>query len=181
MAEVLRQGRQALVLLPEIALTQQIVERFAAPLRRASRAMAFGPQPEGAAAVPTAGSCPGEARIIAGARSSLYLPFPDLGLIVVDEEHDTSFKQEDGLHYHARDMAVLRGSVSGFPVVLVSATPSLETVRNAREGRYRHLKLTRRYGSAGMPEIDLLDLRADRPPSGHAGLHQRWNAQSTRR
>lgn len=164
-AEALRQGKQALVLLPEIALTQQIVERFAARFGAAPVQWHSGlSQKERRRSYRRIVS--GEARIIAGARSALYLPFPDLGLIVVDEEHDTSFKQEDGLHYHARDMAVLRGSVSAFPVVLVSATPSLETVRNAREGRYRHLKLTRRYGSAGMPEVGLIDLRADKPPSG---------------
>ncbi|WP_417516126.1 primosomal protein N', partial [Minwuia sp.] len=164
-AEALRQGKQVLVLLPEIALTQQIVERFtkrfgSAPvqwhsgLSQKDRRLAYRRIVTGAA------------RIVTGARSALYLPFPDLGLVVVDEEHDTSFKQEDGLHYHARDMAVLRGSVSGFPVVLVSATPSLETLRNAREGRYGHLKLTRRYGAAGMPDVRLIDLRIDRPPTG---------------
>lgn len=164
-AEALRQGRQALVLLPEIALTQQIVERFAARFGSAPVQWHSGlSQKERRLSYRRIVS--GEARIIAGARSALYLPFPDLGLIIVDEEHDTSFKQEDGLHYHARDMAVLRGSVSGLPVVLVSATPSLETVRNAAEGRYRHLRLTHRYGSAGMPTVGLVDLRADRPPTG---------------
>lgn len=164
-AEALRRGRQVLVLLPEIALTQQIVERFAARFGAAPVQWHSGlSQKERRLSYRRIVS--GEARIIAGARSALYLPFPELGLIVVDEEHDTSFKQEDGLHYHARDMAVLRGSTEGFPVVLVSATPSLETLRNVDEGRYTHQKLTQRHGSAGMPEVGLIDLRTERPPPG---------------
>ena len=164
-AETLAAGRQVLVLLPEIALTQQIVGRFAerfgaAPVQWHSglsdrdRRLAYR-------RIVT-----GEARIAVGARSALYLPFPDLGLIVVDEEHDTSYKQEDGLHYHARDMAVLRASILERPAVLVSATPSLETVKNVRDGRYAHVRLPQRYGVAELPAITLVDLREARPPPG---------------
>ncbi|WP_416898862.1 MAG: primosomal protein N' [Minwuia sp.] len=164
-AEALRQGKQVLVLLPEIALTQQIVERFTARFGAAPVQWHSGlSQKDRRLSYRRIVS--GEARIVTGARSALYLPFPDLGLIVVDEEHDTSFKQEDGLHYHARDMAVLRGAVSRFPVVLVSATPSLESLRNVREGRYRHLELRSRFGSAGLPDVSLVDMRTDRPPPG---------------
>ena len=86
--------------------------------------------------------------VIVGARSALFLPYADLGLIIVDEEHDASYKQEDGAHYHARDMAVVRGTIAGIPVVLASATPSVETEVNARRGRYRHLHLPERFGGA---------------------------------
>ena len=171
-AEALRQGRQVLVLLPEIALTTQWLQRFrdrfgAAPAtwhsdlggrrRRATwRAVAEG-----------------EARIVVGARSALFLPYADLGLIVVDEEHEAAFKQEDGVTYHARDMAVVRARLGDRPIVLVSATPSLETVMNVKGGRYRALELPRRHGSAGLPEIDLIDLRQDKPPRLE-GLGQSW-------
>lgn len=164
-AAALERDGQVLVLLPEIALTQQIVGRFAerfgaAPVQWHSglsdrdRRLAYRR------------IVSGEARIVVGARSALYLPFPELDLIVVDEEHDTSYKQEDGLHYHARDMAVLRASILERPAILVSATPSLETVKNVRDGRYDHVRLSQRYGVAELPEIVLVDLREDRPPPG---------------
>ena len=171
-AEALRQGRQVLVLLPEIALTAQWLQRFrdrfgAAPAtwhsdlggrrRRATwRAVAEG-----------------EARVVVGARSALFLPYEDLGLIVVDEEHEAAFKQEDGVIYHARDMAVVRARLGDRPIVLVSATPSLETVMNVKGGRYRALELPRRHGGAGLPEIDLIDLRRDKPPRLE-GLGRSW-------
>jgi primosomal protein N' (replication factor Y) len=164
-AETLRAGRQALVLLPEIALSVQFLARFetrfgAAPavwhseltpaLRRATfRAVATG-----------------EAGVVVGARSALFLPFPRLGLIVVDEEHESAFKQEDGVTYHARDMAVVRARRSAAPCVLVSATPSLETVENAAAGRYAKLELTSRHGGASLPAVTALDLRADPPERG---------------
>jgi primosomal protein N' (replication factor Y) len=164
-AECLRRGRQALVLLPEIALTAQWLERFrarfgagpaewhsdlgAAERRRTWRSVALG-----------------EAPVVVGARSALFLPFPALGLIVVDEEHDGSFKQEEGTIYHARDMAVFRASKAGCPILLSSATPSVETVANVEAGRYERLSLPARYGVAQMPEVAAIDLRKDPPPRG---------------
>ncbi|MDW8314203.1 MAG: primosomal protein N' [Rhodovarius sp.] len=165
LAECLRQGRQALVLLPEIALSAQWLERFAArfgcppavwhselsPARRREtwRAVAAGRVPA-----------------LVGARSALFLPFPDLGLIVVDEEHESAFKQEEGVIYHARDMAVVRARLSAAACVLVSATPSLESIVNAEAGRYRLLDLPDRHGGARLPEVRLIDLRRDPPERG---------------
>jgi primosomal protein N' (replication factor Y) len=112
------------------------------------------------------GVASGDCQIVVGARSALFLPFRNLRLIVVDEEHDGSFKQEEGFIYHARDLAVARGRIEGAPVVLASATPSLESLRNAETGRYRWLRLAARHGSARMPDIDLIDLRETPPESG---------------
>ncbi|KAA5605396.1 primosomal protein N' [Roseospira marina] len=167
-AEALAQGRQALVLLPEIALTarwpDRFQQRFGAPpapwhsdLPRAQRrdiwrAVAFGRVP-----------------VVVGARSALFLPFPDLGLIVVDEEHDSAFKQDEGVPYNARDMAVVRARAGDLAVVLASATPSLETVLNARAGRYEHLPLPERHGGATLPAPGLVDLRAHPP--------EKWDRQ----
>jgi primosomal protein N' (replication factor Y) len=164
-AETLRQGRQALILIPEIALTGAFLDRFAAR---------FGSRPaEWHSEVGTAqrervwrAVARGEARAVVGARSALFLPYPDLGLIVVDEEHDPAYKQEDGVSYHARDMAVARGHLSGFPVVLASATPSVESRVNADRGRYRHLVLPARYGTSTPPAIEALDLRQNTPERG---------------
>jgi primosomal protein N' (replication factor Y) len=108
----------------------------------------------------------GDASVVVGARSALFLPFPDLGLVVVDEEHETAFKQQDGVVYNARDMAVVRARLSGCPAVLVSATPSLETVANVEAGRYGHLRLASRHGGASMPKIVLVDLRETPPDRG---------------
>lgn len=108
----------------------------------------------------------GEAQVVVGARSALFLPFSDLGLIVVDEEHETAFKQEDGVIYHARDMAVVRARLSAAPAVLVSATPSLETVANVEAGRYRQLSLAARHGGARLPEVAAIDLRQTPPERG---------------
>ncbi len=164
-AEAMRQGRQALVLLPEIALTAQFLDRFATR---------FGAQPAewhsglterqreriwGAVAS-------GEARAVVGARSALFLPFADLGLIVVDEEHEGAYKQEDGVVYNARDMAVVRARIEKAPVVLASATPALETRVNAETGRYRWLTLPSRFGAATMPDIATVDLKREGPPRG---------------
>jgi primosomal protein N' (replication factor Y) len=110
------------------------------------------------------GVAEGTTKVVVGARSALFLPYPDLGLIVVDEEHEAAFKQEDGVIYHARDMAVARAHLGGFPVMLVSATPSLETVVNAEAGRYDRLYLPARHGGAALPRIDLIDMRRERPP-----------------
>ena len=164
-AETLRGQRQALVLLPEIALSIQFLERFAArfgvkpavwhsELTPAQRRETYRAVAEG------------RADVVVGARSSLFLPFPNLGLIVVDEEHESAFKQEDGVMYHARDMAVVRAKFSACPAVLVSATPSLETVENAASGRYKKLDLPARHGGASMPSMRAVDLRADPPERG---------------
>lgn len=164
--EALRQGRQVLVLLPEIALTAQWLDRFTerfgaepvlwhSDLTQAQRRHAWRAIAEG------------EARVVIGARSALFLPYPDLGLIVVDEEHETAFKQEEGVIYNARDMAVVRGRIGNFPVILVSATPSLETATNAAQGRYGLLHLPDRHAGAVLPEMQVIDMLSDPPPRGH--------------
>ncbi len=163
-AECLRRGRQALVLLPEIALTAEFLTRVQAR---------FGAQPaewhsgvtmtERRRVWKMIGQ--GGAQFVVGARSALFLPFRDLGLVVVDEEHDTSYKQEEGVLYNARDMAVLRASLCGARVVLASATPSLESWANADAGKYDKVELTSRYGPAVMPEMRSLDMRAEKLPS----------------
>ena len=104
--------------------------------------------------------------MVVGACSALFLPYADLGLIIVDEEHDPAYKQEEGAHYHARDMAVVRGSIAKIPVVLASATPSVESEVNARRGRYRHLHLPERFGGASLPLVEAIDLRREGPPRG---------------
>ena len=164
-AENIRRGHQTLILMPEIALTAGFLDRFAArfgvrpaewhsqlPPRRRARTWEAVAQNE----VP----------VVVGARSALFLPYADLGLIVVDEEHDPAYKQEDGAHYHARDMAVVRGSIAKFPVVLASATPSVESEVNARRGRYRRLHLPERFGGAHLPQIEAIDMRTEGPPRG---------------
>ena len=170
-AEALRQGRQTLVLLPEIALTEPFLTRFTARFgcepvawhsdlrssqrRRAWRAIASG-----------------DARVVVGARSALFLPYANLGLIVVDEAHEPSFKQEEGVQYHARDVAVMRGHFEQIPIILSSATPAIETRHMVEVGRYRELLLKERHGAAIMPAISALDLTQDPPPRG------RWLARS---
>lgn len=163
-AACLSEGRQALVLLPEIALTAEFLTRVEAR---------FGARPaewhsgvtmtERRRAWRMVGE--GGAELVVGARSSLFLPFRDLGLIVVDEEHDTSYKQEDGVLYNARDMAVLRASITGAQVVLASATPSLESWANADAGKYERLTLTARFGEAVMPVMRALDMRDEKLPA----------------
>jgi primosomal protein N' (replication factor Y) len=156
---------QVLILLPEIALTQAVIARVAER---------FGAAPgewHSDVAAPARrrvweGVVSGDCRVVVGARSALFLPFRDLRLIVVDEEHDASFKQEEGFIYHARDLAVARGRIEGAAVVLASATPSLETLRNAETGRYRWLRLAARHGSARLPDIELVDLRETPPEAG---------------
>jgi primosomal protein N' (replication factor Y) len=159
-AAALSAGRQALVLLPEIALTEQFLtrvqERFGAkPAEWHSGATVT----ERRRIWRMVGQ--GQAQLVIGARSALFLPFQNLGLIVVDEEHDTSYKQEDGVLYHARDMAVLRASICGAQVVLASATPSLETWANTESGKYKRLELTSRFGPAVMPAMGAIDMRAE--------------------
>lgn len=164
-AEAIRQKRQVLVLLPEIALTEPFLTRFTARFgcepvtwhsgmraserRRAWHAIASG-----------------EAEVVVGARSALFLPYAKLGLIVVDEAHETSFKQEDGVHYHARDVAVMRGKFEGCPVVLASATPAIESRVQVEAGRYEELTLPGRYGAAELPTIRAIDMRDDPPDRG---------------
>ena len=115
----------------------------------------------------------GELKVVIGARSALFLPFKNLSLIVVDEEHDTSYKQEDGVIYNARDMAVVRGRFSNSKVILGSATPSLESIYNAKIGKYYKILLSERYGSAKMPEINLVDMQKEKLPSN------KWIAQES--
>lgn len=163
-AACLAQGRQALVLLPEIALTAEFLKRVEAR---------FGARPaewhSGATMTERrriwrmVGQ--GGAQLVIGARSALFLPYQNLGLIVVDEEHDTSYKQEDGVLYNARDMAVLRASICGAHVVLASATPSLESWANAEAGKYKRLELTSRFGPAVMPVMGTIDMRAAALPA----------------
>jgi primosomal protein N' (replication factor Y) (superfamily II helicase) len=164
-AGALAAGRQVLILLPEIALTAEFLDRF---VRR------FGARPaewhsEVAPRIRERvwrGVTDGSARVVCGARSALFLPFKELGLIVVDEEHDLAYKQEDRVFYNARDMAVVRGHLAGFPVVLSSATPSIESRVNADSGRYRRLVLSDRYSTAKLPEIHAVDLRSAPPERG---------------
>ena len=164
-AENIRRKRQTLILMPEIALTAQFLDRFSgrfgvrptewhsqlSPRKRARTWSAVGAN---------------EVSVVVGARSALFLPYADLGLIVVDEEHDPAYKQEDGAHYHARDMAVVRGSIAKIPVVLASATPSVESEVNARRGRYRHVHLPERFGGAHLPSIETIDMRREGPSRG---------------
>jgi primosomal protein N' (replication factor Y) len=165
LAAALAAGRQVLVLLPEIALGAQWLERFR---KRFGTLPAQWHSDIGEAerrdtwrAVIT-----GRARVVVGARSALFLPFPELGLIVVDEEHDPSYKQEDGVIYQARDMAVLRASLAQIPIVLVSATPSLETVVNVARHRYERVALPRRHAAAELPAVRLVDMRRERIEAG---------------
>lgn len=178
-AATLEEGRQVLVLLPEIALTQSFLSRFeqrfgsppvswhsalkSSERRRAWRAVAQG-----------------RAQVVVGARSALFLPFANLGLIVVDEAHEISFKQDDGVRYNARDVAVMRARFEGVPVVLASATPALESLQMAASGRYERLVLPSRFGGAQLPTIRIVDLREDVPERGRwlapslvEGLHER--------
>lgn len=157
-----KKGKSVLLMMPEIALTAQFMSRFE------SR---FGAPPVVWHSNLTAarrrdiwhGVLSGKIKMVVGTRSALFLPWGDLGLIVIDEEHDTSYKQEDMGNYHARDMAILRAKIAGFPVVLASATPAAETIENVNVGKYTRLKLTSRFGGAQMPTITTIDLRENRP------------------
>ena len=166
MVACLRQGRQVLVLLPEIALSSQWLERF-------ERRFAVPPAvwhsdlSSRIRRITWAAVAAGQAPVVVGARSALFLPFPDLGLVIVDEEHETAFKQEEGVVYNARDMAVVRARLCNAPAVLVSATPSLESVANVEAGRYRHLTLDSRHGGAALPDVAAIDLRLHAPERGH--------------
>jgi primosomal protein N' (replication factor Y) len=157
-ADCLARGRQALVLVPEIGLTPQMLARFRARLGVPVHALHSGLNDNERARVWTA-AWRGEARVVVGTRSAVFTPLPDAGLIVVDEEHDGSYKQLDGIRYHARDFALVRGKALGVPVLLGSATPSLESLHNARSGRYAHLRLPQRAGDAQPPVVRVLDVR----------------------
>jgi primosomal protein N' (replication factor Y) len=161
-AATLRQGRQALVMVPEIALTPQWLTRFEA--RFGALPAQWHSELTGLERRLTWRSVlDGSAKVVVGARSALFLPYRDLGLIIVDEEHESAFKQEDGVIYQARDMAVVRGHLAKIPVVLASATPSLETIVNVETGRYRTAHLPDRHGGATLPSIETIDLRIDKP------------------
>jgi primosomal protein N' (replication factor Y) len=164
-AAAIRAGRQTLVLLPEIALTEPFLQRFTARfgcepvawhsgLRQSQRRRAWR-------AIAT-----GQALVTVGARSALFLPYSNLGLIVIDEAHETSFKQEEGVHYHARDVAVMRGKFEDIPVILATATPAIETRQQVEIGNYAEVKLPGRYGAAEMPDIEAIDLLQDPPERG---------------
>ena len=164
-AAAIRAGRQTLVLLPEIALTEPFLQRFTARfgcepvawhsgLRQSQRRRAWR-------AIATS-----QALVTVGARSALFLPYSNLGLIVVDEAHETSFKQEEGVHYHARDVAVMRGKFEHIPVILATATPAIETRQQVEIGNYAEVKLPGRYGAAEMPDIEAIDLLLDPPERG---------------
>ena len=165
-AEALEHGLQVLILLPEIALTSQFVARFEAR---------FGCRPvEWHSSISAnerakiwRATATGEARAVIGARSALYLPFCKLGLIIVDEEHDTAFKQEDRVNYQGRDMAVVRASLGDMPIILASATPSIESLVNCKSGRYRHVRLPERFAGKALPEIAAIDMRTDPPDKGY--------------
>ena len=165
MARALQQARQVLVLLPEIALTTQFLDRFKArfgvPALEWHSTVGAAERGRIWRAVAT-----GEARVVIGARSALFLPYKELGLIVVDEEHDTAYKQEDRVTYQGRDMAVVRGSLGNIPVVLASATPSIESHVNARSGRYRHLQLATRFSGNALPDVGAIDLKREPPEQG---------------
>src|SRR5689334_3551640 len=164
-AETIRRGKQTLILMPEIALTGQFLDRFS---------QRFGVRPiewhseltPRTRARNWAAISSGTAPVVVGARSALFMPYADLGLIVVDEEHDQAYKQDDGAHYHARDMAVVRAHIAKIPIVLASATPSVESEVNARKGRYQRVVLPSRFGGQHMPHIEAIDLRREPPPRG---------------
>ena len=163
---VLAQGRQVLVLVPEIGLTPQLMARFKRRLGGAPVALLHSSLSEKGRELAWQSARSGEAGVLLGTRSAVFSPLPDLGLVIVDEEHDLSLKQQEGFRYSARDLAVVRGQRCGCPVVLGSATPSLESFRNAIEARYRHLPLPQRAGSAVVPTLSLIDIRSVRLEAG---------------
>ena len=164
-AEAIRAKRQVLILMPEIALTAQFLDRFAQRFGVRPAEWHSGVNPRKRARLWSA-IATGDVQIVAGARSALFLPFADLGLIIVDEEHESAYKQEDGVTYNARDMAVVRGRIEKACVILASATPSIETRVNAEQGRYHHLHLEARYGGRVLPNLSAIDLRTQSAPRG---------------
>jgi len=170
-AETVRRGGQALILMPEIALTAQFLDRFAARFGHRPAAWHSGVTGRKRERL-FAGIASGEVKAVVGARSALFLPYSKLGLIVVDEEHEIAYKQDDGVHYNARDMAVVRGRFEHCPVVLASATPSIETRVNVERGRYGRLHLPERFGGRRLPNIRAVDLKREALPRG------RWLSQT---
>ncbi len=164
-AAALRGGGQALILMPEIALTAQFLDRFAARFGARPAEWHSGVAQRKRARI-WAGVAAGDVKVVAGARSALFLPFADLRAIVVDEEHEAAYKQEDGVSYHARDMAVVRGRIDRAAVALVSATPSIETRFNAEQGRYGWLRLGARHGGRALPDLAAIDMRRAGPARG---------------
>lgn len=164
-AEAVRRGKQVLILMPEIALTAQFLERFTQRfgVPPAEWHSQISPRKRARCWAAVAAN---EAPVVVGARSALFLPYADLGLIIVDEEHDPAYKQEDGVRYHARDMAVVRARENKIPIVLASATPSVESEVNARRGRYTHVHLPERFGGQHLPSVEAIDLRREGPPRG---------------
>ena len=170
-AEVLRAGRQALVLVPEIALTPQTTARFTSRFGASATLHSGMSDPQ---RFDTWLKCrSGIHKVLIGTRSAVLTPFANLGVIVVDEEHDGSFKQQEGLRYSARDVAVKRGAMLSIPVVLGSATPSFESLENVRRGRYRRLPLPERAGGVSMPTYRVLDIRGERLQGGLSAPLQR--------
>ena len=164
-ADTLRAGRQALILLPEIALTHTFLDRFTKRFGTRPAEWHSDMTPVQRAKV-WRGVLDGTVRAVVGARSAMFLPFRELGMLVLDEEHDGAYKQSEGINYHARDMAVVRAHLANARVVLSSATPSVETRNNANVGRYTHVLLTSRFAAAAMPNITTIDMRTDGPEKG---------------
>ncbi len=165
MAASLAAGHQVLLLLPEIALTQQFLTRVEERFGAEPAAWHSDLRPNHRERV-WRGVADGTAQIVVGARSALFLPWKKLGLIVVDEEHENAYKQDEGVSYHARDMSVLYGTIGKFPVIVSSATPSLESIVNVDRGRYSVVKLKDRHGRPELPEIKLIDMRLEKLEAG---------------
>ena len=164
-ADILREGRQILILLPEIALTDGFIERFA--LRFGAKAAKWHSEmSENQRAKIWRGVMNGSIRAVIGARSALFLPFYNLGLIVLDEEHDSAYKQSDGMNYHARHMAVIRAKFAGIMLILSSATPSLESRFNANIGKYKHIRIENRYSKIALPDVKIINMREEAPKGG---------------
>ncbi len=161
-AQAIREKKQVLILMPEIALSNAFIERFKKRFG-CSPALWHSSLTPAQRRVTWRGVVEGECQVVVGARSALFLPFANLGLTIIDESHDGSYKQEEGVIYHARDMAVVRGHLSKTPVILASATPSLETMLNVWEGKYAHIILPVRHGGVSMPDVEIIDLRKDKP------------------
>jgi len=159
--KALEQGQQALVLLPEIVLTTQLIERFERHLGISPTLwhsnLTLKQRRENWIAINN-----GSAKLLVGARSALFLPFQELGVIIVDEEHESAFKQEEGVMYHGRDMAIVRAKFEDVPCILVSATPSIETCLNLEVGKFEHIHLTERFGDAVLPAIQAIDMRQEK-------------------
>lgn len=167
-------GRRSLILIPEISLTPQLIDRLSS--RFPGRVGVLHSALKGAERwAHWWNIARGKVDVVVGARSAVFAPLPNLGLIVVDEEHDPSYKQEEGLRYNGRDVAVVRGKLTGCPVILGSATPAIESYENGRRGRYRILDITERIYQRPLPQIEILDLRAESkrrksdPTASHAG------------